>query len=189
MRIPRAADRRSRGRVPAVVAATLLSSLLPALPLAGSAAAADQYTKPAAASSEKPVKGSNGKVKARKGDTTVSAPAAKHTSWPGAAGASVVPAPAGQAPARAGKLPVALESAAAGDAKARSAAPASTPQEAKVEVLGQDLARKAGITGVLLTVGGTDAPTRVSVDYSGFAQAAAPASAPACTWSSSRPAC
>ncbi|MGY4393647.1 RHS repeat-associated core domain-containing protein [Streptomyces sp. TE12347] len=172
MRIPRAADRRSRGRVPAVVAATLLSSLLPALPLAGSAAAADQYTKPAAASSEKPVKGSNGKVKARKGDTTVSAPAAKHTSWPGAAGASVVPAPAGQAPARAGKLPVALESAAAGDAKARSAAPASTPQEAKVEVLGQDLARKAGITGVLLTVGGTDAPTRVSVDYSGFAQAA-----------------
>lgn len=84
----RAAGRRSRPRISALVAATLVGSLLPTLPLAVGAAAAE-YTKPSAVSAEKPVQGSAGKAKGRKADTTVSAPAAKQAAWPKAGGAKV----------------------------------------------------------------------------------------------------
>ncbi|MEU8927601.1 RHS repeat-associated core domain-containing protein [Kitasatospora sp. NPDC048545] len=164
--VPRA----TRPRVSAIIAGTLVGSLLPALPLAAVATAAEPYAKPSAVSPEKPVKGSNAGAKGRKPDTTVSAPAAGQTAWPGEGRAVVVPAPAGRGPVTAGKLPVALESATG--AAASQSAPAGAPQAATVEVLSQDLARRAGITGVLLTVGGTDSPTKVSVDYSGFARAA-----------------
>ncbi|MFJ9519775.1 RHS repeat-associated core domain-containing protein [Kitasatospora sp. NPDC101801] len=156
----RAASPRTRIRVATVLVSTLVGSLLPTLPLvAGTAGAA--YAKPSAVSPEKPVKGSNAQGKDRRPDTTVSAPGARQADWP-AEGRAVVelPAEAGRA-GRAAGLPVTL---ATTDDRA--------PQRAAVQVLGQDLARRAGISGVLLTVSGADAATRVSVDYSGFAQAA-----------------
>ncbi|WP_051814262.1 RHS repeat domain-containing protein [Kitasatospora sp. MBT63] len=177
MSTERAAARRPRARVSALVAAALVGSLLPTLPLAAAAAAAD-WTKPSAASPEKPVKGSTGKVKAAKADTTVSKPQAKQTAWPGADSATVtLPAEAGRT-VKAGKLPVSLEPVTAAPASGARQAPSTAsgaPVAAKVEVLGQDLARKAGISGVLLSVSapqsaeGTTA--KVRVDYSAFAQA------------------
>ncbi|MEU9131064.1 RHS repeat-associated core domain-containing protein [Kitasatospora sp. NPDC048540] len=177
MSTERAAARRPRARVSALVAAALVGSLLPTLPLAAAAAAAD-WTKPSAASPEKPVKGSTGKVKALKADTTVSKPQANQTAWPGADSATVtLPAEAGRA-VKAGKLPVSLEPVTAAPASEARQAPSTAsgaPEAAKVEVLGQDLARKAGISGVLLSVSapqsaeGTTA--KIGVDYSAFAQA------------------
>ncbi|MEV4617037.1 sugar-binding protein, partial [Kitasatospora sp. NPDC049258] len=159
----RAAGRRFRTRSAAVLAAALVGSLLPTLPLAVGAAAAD-YTKPSAVSPEKPVKGSAGTVKDRKADTTVSTPAAKQTAWPTPGSSRIqVPAEAGKA-VKAGELPVSL-----------AAAGTQAAKDADVQVLSQDLARKAGISGVLLSVSapqtaeGTRA--KVSVDYSAFAQA------------------
>ncbi|MBV6702720.1 toxin C-terminal domain-containing protein [Kitasatospora aureofaciens] len=146
-----------------MVAGTLVGSLLPTLPLAVGATAAG-YTKPAAVSAEHPVKGSTGAVKGRKPDTTVSAPAAARTAWPTAGSAIVtLPAEAGAA-ARAGTLPVSVAPAGGGGAGG----------QAEVRVQDQDLARRAGISGVLLSVSslGGGAQAKVSVDYSGFAQAA-----------------
>ncbi|MER8186499.1 sugar-binding protein, partial [Kitasatospora sp. NPDC094015] len=158
----RAAGRRSRSRVAAAVAVAVVGSLLPTLPLAVGAAAAD-WTKPSAVSPEKPVKGSAGKVKSRSADTTVSAPEAGRAAWPDAGSAKVaVPAEAGRA-VRAGDLPVSLT------------AVGTSPKDADVQVLGQDLARKAGISGVLVSVSATrtaeGAKAKVAVDYSAFAQA------------------
>ncbi|MFJ5928057.1 hypothetical protein ACIQF6_36235, partial [Kitasatospora sp. NPDC092948] len=65
----------------ATVAATLVGSLLPMLPMA--AAVADSYQKPSAVSPEKPVKGHDVKAKAPKADTTVSKADGKHGSLPG----------------------------------------------------------------------------------------------------------
>ncbi|MFF2149049.1 RHS repeat-associated core domain-containing protein [Kitasatospora sp. NPDC058190] len=146
----------------------LVGSLLPTLPLAAGAAA-DTYTRPSAVSPEKPVKGADGKVKGRMADTTVSAPTGKQAAWPGAGSASVaLPVEPGKS-VKAGALPVTLQPLPGGEV---GPGQAPAPQQAKVEVLSQDLARRAGINGVLLTVGGTESPTRVSLDYSGFAQAA-----------------
>ncbi|MER8181985.1 sugar-binding protein, partial [Kitasatospora sp. NPDC094015] len=158
----RAAGRRSRSRAAAVVAAALVGSLLPTLPLAAVAAASD-WTKPSAVSPEKPVKGSAGKVKDRKADTTVSAPAAERTAWPKAGGAKV-PVAAGTAKTvKAGDLPVTLT------------AVGAAANDADVQVLGQDLTRRAGISGVLLSVSAPDTAqgtkADVAVDYSAFAQA------------------
>ncbi|GJF32690.1 hypothetical protein KNE206_53900 [Kitasatospora sp. NE20-6] len=144
-----------------MVAAVLVGSLLPTLPMAAAASAAGP-AKLAPPSPGKPVKVSDAKVKPRKPDTTVSKPEAKHTVWPEAATAKVT-APAGR-PVKAGDLPVTLTTT-AGD----------TAPSADIQVLDQDAARKAGITGLLLTVTAPTSPAgtkaRVAVDYSGFAQA------------------
>ncbi|MFD4660091.1 hypothetical protein ACFWP2_31215, partial [Kitasatospora sp. NPDC058444] len=79
----------ARTRVSAVIAGTLVGSLLPALPLAAVAAAAEPYSKPSAVSPEKPVKGSDAKTKGRKADTTVSRTDGKHGALPGAGSATV----------------------------------------------------------------------------------------------------
>ncbi|MEU3567369.1 RHS repeat-associated core domain-containing protein [Kitasatospora sp. NPDC036755] len=149
----------ARSRLSAVIAGTLVGSLLPTLPLATVAAAAEPYTKPSAVSPEKPVKGSDAKVKDRKPDTTVSRTDGKHGALPGAGSATLdVPAEKGKA-VKAGKLPVALSS-------------AGSAGKAKVELLGQDAAAKAGVNGLLLTVTGADENAGLAVDYSSFAQAA-----------------
>ncbi|MEV6973225.1 RHS repeat-associated core domain-containing protein [Kitasatospora sp. NPDC093806] len=151
--------RPARSRVSAVIAGTLIGSLLPALPLAAVAAAAAPYTKPAAVSPEKPVKGSDAKTKGRKADTTVSKVDGRHGGLPGAGSATVdVPGEKGKA-VKAGQLPVAVAS-------------AGSAGTAKVELLGQDAAAKAGVNGVLLTVSGADENSGLAVDYSSFAQAA-----------------
>ncbi|MFE4516878.1 polymorphic toxin-type HINT domain-containing protein [Kitasatospora sp. NPDC056783] len=148
----------ARSRLSAVIAGTLVGSLLPTLPLAAVAAAAEPYTKPSAVSPEKPVKGSDAKTKARKTDTTVSKADGKHGALPGAGTATVdVPGEKGKA-VKAGKLPVAVSSAGAAG-------------KAKVELLGQDAATKAGVNGLLLTVTGADENSGLAVDYSAFAQA------------------
>ncbi|MEV7176127.1 polymorphic toxin-type HINT domain-containing protein [Kitasatospora sp. NPDC093679] len=94
----------------------------------------------------------------------MSSPAVKHAAWPKAGAARVaVPGETGKT-AKAGDLPVTLSAVAGG-----------APQTADVQVLGQDAARRAGISGVLLSVAGSGPAgvhARVSVDYSAFAQAA-----------------
>ncbi|MFJ6772935.1 polymorphic toxin-type HINT domain-containing protein [Kitasatospora sp. NPDC091257] len=155
----RSVPRPTRTRMSAIIAGTLVGSLLPALPLAAVAAAAEPYTKPSAVSPEKPVKGSDAKAEGRKADTTVSRTDGKQGALPGAGSATVdVPGEKGKA-VKAGKLPVALSSSGAAG-------------KAKVELLGQDAAAKAGINGVLLTVTGADENSGLAVDYSSFAQAA-----------------
>ncbi|MER7752609.1 RHS repeat-associated core domain-containing protein [Kitasatospora sp. NPDC097643] len=181
MSTERDADRRPRRRGSALVAAALVGALLPTLPLAAHAAAAE-YHKPDAPSAEKPVPGSDAKVKPAKADTTVSAPAGKPTAWPGAGSAAVTLSTDPGRDVRAGGLPVTLRPAGertANDARAAKADPPSagapaggTGSAVTVQVHGQDLARRAGITGVLLSVSGAEHPTEVSVDYSSFAQAA-----------------
>ncbi|WP_404870167.1 polymorphic toxin-type HINT domain-containing protein [Kitasatospora griseola] len=142
----------------AIIAATLIGSLLPTLPLAA-AAAAEPYTPPSAVSPEKPVKTSNAKTKGRPADTTVSKPDSKHGALPGKGKAAAdVPGEKGKA-VKAGNLPVSVTS-------------SGTAAKAQVEVLGQDTAAKAGITGMLFTVTGVDEHTGVAVDYSSFTQAA-----------------
>ncbi|WP_405009075.1 polymorphic toxin-type HINT domain-containing protein [Kitasatospora sp. NBC_01539] len=144
-----------------MVAAVLVGSLLPTLPMAAAASAAGS-PKLAPPSPGKPVRVSDTKVKARKPDTTVSKPEAKHTAWP-KAGTAKVTAPPGK-PIKAGDLPVTLTTTGGG-----------TSPSADVQVLDQETARKAGISGVLLTVAAPGAPAgtsaKVAVDYSGFAQA------------------
>ncbi|MFE7593287.1 RHS repeat domain-containing protein, partial [Kitasatospora sp. NPDC057512] len=103
--------------------------------------------------------GSDAKTKGRKADTTVSTVDGKHGALPGAGSATVdVPGEKGRA-VKAGTLPVAVSSAGAAG-------------KAKVELLGQDAAAKAGINGLLLTVSGADENSGLAVDYSSFAQAA-----------------
>ncbi|MGW4379730.1 polymorphic toxin-type HINT domain-containing protein [Kitasatospora sp. NPDC004531] len=142
----------------ATIAATLVGSLLPTLPLAA-AAAADTYTPPSAVSNEKPVKTLDAKTKDRPADTTVSKPDSKQGTLPGKGKATAdVPGKKGKK-AKAGKLPISITS-------------AGTAGKAQVEVLGQGAAAKAGITGMLFTITGVDEASGVAVDYSSFARAA-----------------
>ncbi|WP_123821527.1 RHS repeat domain-containing protein [Kitasatospora cineracea] len=144
----------------ATVAAALVGSLLPTLPLAAAAMAAEPYEKPSAVSPEKPVKGSDAKTKDPKADTTVSKVDGKQGSLPGKAGATIdVPGERGRT-VKAGTLPVSVISSGA------------AAKDAKVEVLGPDTAAKAGVSGLLFTVTGVGDSAGVSVDYSSFAQAA-----------------
>ncbi|MGW1013053.1 RHS repeat domain-containing protein [Streptomyces termitum] len=95
--------------------------------------------------------------------------------WPAAGTAEVSLADGG---GRAGALPVSVAPAGASakkDASARTGAPAgaAASAEARVALSSRDTARRAGIDGVLFTVGRADAgradvPSRVAVDYSGF---------------------
>ncbi|WP_282204956.1 hypothetical protein [Kitasatospora fiedleri] len=158
MRTDRSAERRTRGRVAAAVAATLVGSLIPTLSLAS--AVADTYRKPSAVSPEKPVKGHDTKPKPAKADTTVSKTDGKKGSLPGQGSATLdLPGERGKA-VKAGKLPVSLTSSGA------------AAKDAKVEVLDQSAAARAGISGLVLTVAGVSDSSGVSVDYSSFAQAA-----------------
>ncbi|MFD7735172.1 RHS repeat-associated core domain-containing protein [Kitasatospora phosalacinea] len=159
MKSGRSAERRARGRLAATVAATLVGSLIPTLPLAA-VAAADTYQKPSAVSSEKPVKGSDLTPKPPKADTTVSKVDGKHGALPAKGSATVdVPGERGKA-VKAGKLPVSLTSSGA------------AAKDAEVELLDQNAAAKAGVSGLLFTVAGVSDSSGVSVDYSSFAQAA-----------------
>ncbi|MEU2628319.1 polymorphic toxin-type HINT domain-containing protein [Kitasatospora sp. NPDC007106] len=105
----------------------------------------------------------NAGVKAAKANTTLSAPAARQVSWPKAGTAKAALAPGKDA--KAGALPVSLTAA------------GSTPGgvSVDVQVLGRDAAERAGISGVLMTVGAPTGPSgtsaEVAVDYSAFAQA------------------
>ncbi|WP_051055107.1 MULTISPECIES: polymorphic toxin-type HINT domain-containing protein [Kitasatospora] len=158
MRSGRSVARRARGRTSAVIAATLLGSLLPTLPMAAAAAAG--YQKPSAVSPEKPVKGSDARTKDRKADTTVSKTDGRKGLLPGKGGATLdLPGERGRA-VKAGALPVALTSS------------GTAAKGARVELLGQDAAAKAGVNGLLFTVAGAGDGTGVSVDYSAFTQAA-----------------
>ncbi|MFK0189513.1 RHS repeat domain-containing protein [Kitasatospora sp. NPDC090308] len=158
MRTDRSAERRARGRVAAAVAVALVGSLIPTLSLAS--AAADTYQKPSAVSPEKPVKGHDTTPGPAKADTTVSKPDGKKGSLPGRGSATLdVPGERGKA-VKAGKLPVSLTSSGA------------AAKDAKVEVLDQSAAARAGISGLVLTVAGVSDSSGVSVDYSSFAQAA-----------------
>lgn len=93
-------------------------------------------------------------------------------SWPGAGSADVSLAPGG----RAGSLPVSVTTAMPTAKKtplAENAAKGRTPARVKVSVAAREAARKAGIEGMLLTVGRTDgvkeaAPAKVVVDYNAF---------------------
>ncbi|MDH6123946.1 polymorphic toxin-type HINT domain-containing protein [Kitasatospora sp. GP82] len=160
------------------MAAALVGSLLPTIPAAISAAAAASYSKPRVPSSEKPVKGSAAKAKELKADTTVSDPKKARTSWP-QPGSAIVALPGSSAESAAGKgLPIALAAPEATKAattrNALGARDAEAPvREARVTVLDQEKARKAGVNGVLFTLAGTESAgsAKVSVDYSTFAQA------------------
>ncbi|MFF4345469.1 polymorphic toxin-type HINT domain-containing protein [Kitasatospora sp. NPDC001540] len=158
MRTGRSAARRTRPRTAAAIAATLVGSLLPTLPLAASAAA-QPYVPPSAVSREKPVKTSDAKAKPRKADTTASKTDDKHGALPGKGNATAeVPAGRGKT-VKAGKLPITVTS-------------AGTAGTAHVEILDQDATAKAGLTGLLFTVSGVNEDSGVSVDYSSFARAA-----------------
>ncbi|WP_197085227.1 RHS repeat-associated core domain-containing protein [Saccharothrix sp. ST-888] len=71
-------------------------------------------------------------------------------------------------------LPIGLSVPATPKSRASAAAQAASEpvHEAKVSVLGQDAAHKAGVNGVLFTLAGTTAAgqTKVTLDYSSFAQ-------------------
>ncbi|WP_326649961.1 MULTISPECIES: RHS repeat-associated core domain-containing protein [unclassified Streptomyces] len=93
--------------------------------------------------------------------------AAPKVGWPAPGAAEVAPAGAGAA-TRAGKLPVAV---AVVPGKTRAAGEALG--KVKVSVAGRDAARKAGVEGLLLSVGRADGvakagSARVEVDYSSF---------------------
>ncbi|MFG2840211.1 RHS repeat-associated core domain-containing protein [Streptomyces zaomyceticus] len=83
--------------------------------------------------------------------------------WPRRGGATLTLAHGKAGTAQPGGVPVTVEP----KHGKRTGAPSSA---ARITVLGQDTARKAGITGVLLTADAdTASPAGISVDYSGFA--------------------
>ncbi|MEU3464449.1 polymorphic toxin-type HINT domain-containing protein [Streptomyces sp. NPDC006733] len=167
------------------MASLLVGSLLQTIPATVTTATAS--TRPNAPSLEKPVKGSDGKVRPRKTDTSPH-PATPKTIWPSTGSATfTLPAAVPDAKkgplAAAGKpggLPVTLSSATAPTAKSKApTAPsaASATRQATIQVLDRAAARRAGVDGLLLTVTGagtTKMPgqAKVTVDYSGFAHAA-----------------
>ncbi|MGK4579091.1 polymorphic toxin-type HINT domain-containing protein [Kitasatospora sp. HPMI-4] len=157
----------------AVVAATLVGSLLPTISVA--AAVAAPYHKPAVSSQEKPVKGSPAKTKQRKADATVSDPAASRTAWPQPGSAIVSLGSAGAQATATRNLPIALSAPSTPKTRSAVAAQAATDpiHEAKVSVLDQNAARNAGVNGMLFTLAGTTAAgqAKVTLDYSSFAQA------------------
>ncbi|MEU9234464.1 polymorphic toxin-type HINT domain-containing protein [Streptomyces subrutilus] len=171
-------NRRGRARIAMVVSGALAATLLQALP---STPALANTKPPTAPTHERPVKGTAGKAKPRITKTPPPVPKPK-VSWPKAASATLqVTPPADIVPAqkdasgRAAEVPVAV----AADKPSAPVwlAPAGEPQQVKVNVLDRSAAQKAGIEGVLLTLGRTDdapqgANLRVSLDYSGFARAA-----------------
>ncbi|MDX2853096.1 polymorphic toxin-type HINT domain-containing protein [Streptomyces sp. PA03-3a] len=159
------------------MAATLAASLLQALPQAIPAAASTG--RPAIPTADKPVPGhANTHVKARKHHKP-KPPKAPKVIWPRSGAADVDLA---ATPHRATGLPVTVGAAthrhnAASEHGTKKTTAANTPGKATVRVLGRDAAHKAGVDGVLLTVTGADTTAttagaaKVTVDYSGFAQA------------------
>jgi hypothetical protein len=87
-------------------------------------------------------------------------------SWPAAGSAEVTPGE--DSVRRAGNLPVFI-----GDLPRRNRAKTELPAKVRVSVAGRDLARAAGVDGVLLSANRTDVSTKpgavsVKVDYSSF---------------------
>ncbi|MEW1723353.1 RHS repeat-associated core domain-containing protein [Streptomyces sp. NPDC093109] len=102
-------------------------------------------------------------------DSRTSAPA---VTWPAAGTAEVQLPGARGAVKRAGKLPVHVGTAAG---KPRAGKRGTAPESAQVQILDRKAAGKLGVDGVLIAVraaeGGHDAKVRLSLDYSGFANA------------------
>jgi RHS repeat-associated protein len=97
--------------------------------------------------------------------------------WP-AAGTADVALPAGTAARAAGKLPVRLArhtaSGAAKSGKAAAGPGGTSPEAARVQVLGQETAKALGVNGVVLAVQprqGAAGQVDVQLDYSGFRNA------------------
>lgn len=87
--------------------------------------------------------------------------------WPTSGSAEVSLAPGGKA----GSLPVSLKAVTGGPKRGAKGAAKHTSAKVKVSVIGREAARKAGVEGLLLSVGRADGaaepvPARVEVDYS-----------------------
>ncbi|MEV7281484.1 RHS repeat-associated core domain-containing protein [Streptomyces sp. NPDC093111] len=153
----------------------LLGTLLQGLPAAVTPASADA-NRPTAVSAERPAKGTVGKPKPRRAEQK-SAATRPAIAWPSPGTVRVqLPSPGGSAKVsvRAGNTAVTLA-----PAQGRSAVRSAASAQADLRFLDRSAAERAGIDGVLLTIGnataGTaEAPltTKVAVDYSGFARAA-----------------
>ncbi|MFF5971387.1 polymorphic toxin type 28 domain-containing protein [Streptomyces sp. NPDC012769] len=138
--------------------------------------------RPTAVSSERPVKGGTAKPKPGRPEQRSKA-TRPSIAWPAAGSVRVVlPESGGTAGAtvRVGKTPVTLD-AVKGRGAARSAqsSQSARPAQADVRLLDRSAAERAGVDGVLLTIGNatagtTAAPltTKVTVDYSGFSRSA-----------------
>ncbi|MFG3349365.1 RHS repeat-associated core domain-containing protein [Streptomyces sp. NPDC048018] len=179
MRPNRSGRIRASARMSVVVSGALLGTLLQGLPAAVTAASADD-NRPAPVSSERPAKGSSAKPKPARDEQRSRATRPK-VDWP-KPGTLRVRLPSGGAAAktsvRAGKTAVTLGTAVPARGASADRA-ASRAAEADLRLLDRSAAERAGIDGVLLTLGNatagtTAAPlkTRVTVDYSGFARAA-----------------
>ncbi|MFU8853055.1 RHS repeat-associated core domain-containing protein [Micromonospora sp. SL1-18] len=156
--------KRIRGRVAGVTAAALVASVLVASPAA--AAPAPWRT---AAQAERSVPGRNHVARlkpADPGDRSVLR-AAPAVNWPGAGTADVfVRADAGTRRTRAGLLPVRVGQPAGGD---RTRAADTVPDRVRVRVLDRAATDRAGVSGLLFTVGGSrTGRASVEVDYSSF---------------------
>ncbi|GGR58324.1 polymorphic toxin-type HINT domain-containing protein [Streptomyces griseomycini] len=95
----------------------------------------------------------------------------RKAAWPKHGTASLALTPGANRTAEPGGTPVALKP--ASPSKSRSSkASAAASGEAQVTVLDQKAARKAGVTGILLTVAAdTPGAASIGIDYSGFASA------------------
>ncbi|MFG3345399.1 RHS repeat-associated core domain-containing protein [Streptomyces sp. NPDC048018] len=154
-----------------------MGTLLQGLPLAVSPASAED-NRPAAPSAERPVKGSFDKAKPRR--VQKETPAARSTVvWPEAKTVRVALPAEGTAARsfRALGSPVTLAAPTARDAA--KALAQRTGAQADLRFLDRSAARRAGVDGVLLTLGNATAGTaaaplksKVTIDYSGFAKAA-----------------
>lgn len=109
-------------------------------------------------------------------DTASAVTGTRPVSWPAAETAVVDLSAAGAARKVSGSSPVTVSAAVTGSEQRRDL---SGPGAVRVEVLGQDDSRRAGVTGVLVRIGRASAtssagprPVNVEVDYTGFRHAA-----------------
>ncbi|MBC6460373.1 polymorphic toxin-type HINT domain-containing protein [Actinomadura sp. HBU206391] len=183
--ITRTGAGRLRRHIAVVTAVVVGVGLLSAVP-----AQADEPGRPKVVDTDRVVKGHDLPAKRRKVDPAVEnpAPAAK-VAWPRAGTAEVtVPAPvrsgpgAGKVePVRAGSLPVWVTAPGQGAGTAKAVKAQQVAGKVRVQVLDRTAAQRAGMNGMVFTVGRTDSPTEaasaaagkvgVRVDYSGFARA------------------
>ncbi|MER6826634.1 RHS repeat-associated core domain-containing protein [Streptosporangium sp. NPDC000563] len=120
--------------------------------------------RPEVESAERVVPGRAETVRPRKPDPAAAEPDPAPAGWP-EPGVTEAKVPASGEAVRAGKLPVRVR---APQSRARGAAP--PVEEVKVQVLERAAARRAGVDGVVLTVGGPGTgQVGVELDYSGFA--------------------
>lgn len=159
--------------LPAILAAAVIAGVLPGVAVAspgGGKAGPPKLQQPKAV----PVKefAAGGKKRPDAAAANSWKRTAAKVRWPGAGSAEVSLAPGG----RAGSLPVSITAsrvAPKGAALAKGPAKDEAPARVKVALADREDARRAGIKGVLLTVGRTDGvkksvPAKVEVDYSSF---------------------